>query len=127
MTTENIFTLLKRLPAEIENEIFFYIPAPNPVAELIKEYWENYGNISEFCNECGIYTKEFLAREGQFWVKDHYDGMCEYCYAETHDLAEVYACVDCDEKTFTYGRFENTETGLYCNTCYENLLEEEDN
>ena len=126
MTTENIFTLLKRLPAEIENEIFFYIPAPNPVAELIKEYWENYGNGGEFCNDCGMYVKEFYSHEG-FWVKDHYDGLCEYCYAETHDLAEVYTCDDCYEKSFTYGRFENTETGLYCNTCYATRLEEEDN
>ena len=39
MTTQNIFTLLKKLPAEIENAIFYYIPAPNPVAELVKEYW----------------------------------------------------------------------------------------
>jgi hypothetical protein len=127
MTTQNIFTLLKRLPAEIENEIFFYIPAPNPVAELIKEYWENYGGGGEFCNECSMYVREFFSHEGHFWVKDHYDGMCEYCYAETHQLAEVYTCVDCSEKTFTYGMFENTETGLYCNTCYETLLEEEDN
>ena len=128
MTTQNIFSLLKLLPAEIENEIFFYIPAPNPVAELIKEYWENYGNSGEFCVECSMYVKEFIAHEGHLWVKDHYDGMCEYCYCEIHQLADVYTCEDCSEKTFTYGMFENTETGLYCNTCYETRLEaEEDN
>lgn len=41
---------------------------------------------------------------------------CEYCYAEKLGT-DVYTCDDCGEKCFEYGRFTNTENGLYCGAC----------
>jgi hypothetical protein len=47
-----------------------------------------------------------------------YDGKCEYCHAEELGTV-VYTCAECCDKTFTYGRHNNTEGGLYCDGCME--------
>jgi hypothetical protein len=56
------------------------------------------------CGKCGKY--------------DCYNGneVCEYCYAEALGT-DVYTCDDCGEKTYTFGKFENTENGLFCGAC----------
>jgi len=60
----------------------------------------------EPCNKCGKYDK--------------YDdnAVCEYCYAEALGT-DVYTCDDCGEKTYTFGKFNNTENGLYCGACFD--------
>ena len=51
------------------------------------------------------------------------DGLCEFCYGEMlgHD---VYTCSKCYEKTHEFGKFENTENGMFCQICFQTDDEE---
>ena len=110
--------IAKTLPFELANFIYSFVGI-HPVAQIIKEYFEG-EMISEFCIECSLYTAGEENKNkvlGYDW--NCYDGKCEYCYAEELGT-DVYTCAECGDKTFTYGRHNNTEGGLYCDGCMEN-------
>jgi hypothetical protein len=99
--------IAKRLPFELANAIYSFVGI-HPVAQLIKNHFER--EDEEACTKCRMYEK-------------YDDGYCEYCYAEVLGTV-VYTCAECYDKTFTYGRHNNTDGGLYCDGCME--LRDED-
>jgi hypothetical protein len=113
--------IVERLPFELANIIYSYV-GMHPVAQLIQDKLDE-DMISEMCIECRMYVAGNETRFeaiGRDW--NCYDGKCEYCYAEALG-DDVYTCDDCGEKTYTYGRFENTDDGLFCGACYSGWLE----
>jgi hypothetical protein len=101
--------LINRLPVELANMIYSYV-GMHPVAQLIEDKLIA-DKEKTICKECYC-----------FGAEEDYDGMCEYCYAEELGVI-VYRCEDCSEKCFEYGRFENTDDGLFCEACYMGYLE----
>lgn len=115
--------LLNRLPIELNNLVFSFV-GKHPVAKLLEEHWE--ANDTEIlCRYCDLY----IAGNHTKYISDYnaYGGRCEYCWCEYLGCCEVYTCDDCGEKCYTYGRFTNTETGLFCSSCLPEEEEEEDN
>jgi hypothetical protein len=111
---------INTLPFELANIIYSYV-GTHPVAELINDYMEEQDK-GEFCVECSVYVSEYI-NNIETTCKDYWNGKCEYCYAE--ELGhEVYTCDECCEKTFEYGRFNNTENGLFCSACMMNKDED---
>lgn len=107
--------LLERLPFELANIVYSYV-GEHPTATILKEYMdEQFEDAHEFCVECDMYLSVYMSNPDMY-VKDNWEGCCEYCYAEKLGT-EVYTCDDCGEKCFEYGRFNNTENGLYCGAC----------
>jgi hypothetical protein len=105
-----------KLPFELSNIIYSFV-GEHPTAVIMKEYMEEQF-VSEFCVECEMYVSEYT-NNIETTCKDYWNGKCEYCYSE--ELGQyVYTCDECCEKTFQYGRFNNTENGLFCNVCMMN-------
>ena len=100
--------IAKRLPFELTNFIYTFVGI-HPVAQLIKDHFEE--DEEDLCDNCGKYEKLTHC--------DNEDGYCEYCYAEYVFGTDIYTCAECGDKTFTYGRHNNTEGGLYCDGCME--------
>ena len=101
--------IVERLPLELANIIYMFV-GKHPVAQLIEDKLIE-DKEKSYCNECGMYV-----------AGECYEGVCEYCYAEQLGVI-VYKCDDCSEKCFEYGRFENTDDGLFCGACYMGYLE----
>jgi hypothetical protein len=110
--------IINRLPVELANMIYSYV-GMHPVAQLIEDYLKEDADEMEWCEECGLV--HFSNRS----VNEMYDGLCEYCYAERLGVI-VYKCDDCTQKCYEYGRFENTEEGLFCEACYMGYLERQE-
>jgi hypothetical protein len=116
--------IAERLPIELANMIYSYLGV-HPVAQIIEDKI-NEEMISEFCVECRMYLAGEDTRLENTWIGrdwNCYDGKCEYCYAE--ELGEeVYTCAECCDKTYTYGKHNNTGGGLFCDGCMENRDED---
>lgn len=113
MTT--ILDKVNTLPYELANIVYSYIK-PHPVAVIIREHTDSECDRAfEFCSECETHLTHYMVEIDNV-CRDWWSGKCEYCYAE--ELGQcVYTCDECDEKTFEYGLFNNTENGLFCGAC----------
>jgi hypothetical protein len=96
-------------------------------------YAEELGEIIYTCIGCN--KKTFTL--GEFNNTEADKLFCNYyCYEdylieleeedlEEEDLEEdVYTCKTCNQKTYTFGEFNNIEEGLFCDDCFDDYLEE---
>jgi hypothetical protein len=102
------------------NNIIYTDSAKSETAVIMEEHFDSMNAPDTVvCDKCLDETEPNL--HGGI---SGYDCLCEYCYSE--ELGEdVYACDDCNTRTYNWLKFVNTEHGLYCKTCYDFREEDE--
>lgn len=111
------------LPFHITNIIYSYL-GKSKNAVIIEKFWNDFfeeERRDKNCSNC------------DFWISNTdnttYDGECEYCYAEEMGV-DVYRCCNfgesCGKRSFEWTDFNNTEEGLYCQSCFEEGDEDPD-
>lgn len=114
--------IIDKLPNELANIVYSYV-GKSDTAKMIQKYllWKEVEETSCYCFHCG---NDFDIKLDTIYEEANGHVICEYCYAE--ELGEdVYTCCKCNDKTYTFGKFNNTEEDrLFCNCCYEFYLEE---
>jgi len=114
------YKLMTELPLEINNLIYSYLGKSNTALAIEQFWWETIEEETrdKSCSDCDYYITNLDNK--------NYNGLCEYCYAKNNLGIEVYTCCDCGTRTFEWTNFNNSETGLRCNSCVEFDEEYED-
>jgi hypothetical protein len=110
---------------QINNLIYKFL-GKSKTAIIIEEYF------LELEQEQEVYYCDCCSEETSLKDLNNYNGLCEYCYAEVNLGVDITRCSDCYKRTYDWTIYNNTENGIFCNSCfsdrdeYGNLVEEEE-